>query len=57
MNFTLRYSLLFRTKKKQKTMFLKGSLKVTMILKALGEEYILFSILGTKVLRSMINVM
>jgi hypothetical protein len=31
---------------------LKGSLKVTMILKTLVEEYIFFSILGTKVLRS-----
>ncbi len=51
MNFTLRYSLLF-CNKTAKTAFLKGILKVTMILKTLGEEHILFSILGTKVLRS-----
>ncbi len=38
--------------KQQKTAFLKGSLKVTMILKTLVEEYIFISFLGTKVLRS-----
>jgi hypothetical protein len=55
MNLTLRYNFYFVTKQ-QKTAFLKGSLKVTIILKTLVEEYILFSILGTKVLRSTFKV-